>query len=72
MGTTDFILAFASKHPILSFFVICSAYYAITAPFRFGLMAYNRRLRSANIRAQGWPTAPIDADGDVVHPEAKS
>jgi hypothetical protein len=30
---------------------------------------YNRRLRSKNILAHGWPRARfMDADGDIVHP----
>lgn len=26
-------------------------------------------MRHRNIKAHGWPTAPIDADGDVVYPD---
>lgn len=29
----------------------------------------NRVLRTIKVLARGWPTAPIDADGDVVYPE---
>ena len=56
---------FANQHPFLAFCVICAAYYTIKLPFQFSLYY----LRSRNIRAHGWPSAPMDADGDIVHPE---
>ena len=69
---SDFF-AFAGEHPFLTWclawaiFPICSA---LTAPFRYAFKAYNRKVRSRNIAAHGWPTNPLmDADGDIVHPK---
>jgi hypothetical protein len=55
------ILTFAGEHPILSVVLWW-------IPFQTALLAFSRFLRSRNIKANGWPTAPIDADGDVVWP----
>lgn len=61
---------FADHHPYIAFFALCVAAGTITAPLRWSWMAYNRFLRSKNIAARGWPTAPLmDADGDIVHPK---
>ena len=41
----------------------------LKAPFYYAFKAYNRKKRSENIAAHGWPTAPLmDADGDIIHP----
>lgn len=74
------VLAFMSAHPVLTFCLawgiwpICSMAATIAvAPFRYPYLAYSRRLRSLNIRSQGWPLHPLmDADGDIIHPPAKS
>lgn len=71
---------FAGAHPVVTFFLawgiwpICWTVQAVLmAPFSFAFKAYNRRLRSINIRTHGWPTNPLmDADGDIVHPPVKS
>lgn len=60
---------FAQHSPYLTFFAFWIACYAATRPFYFAWSAYNRHLRSKNIAAHGWPTAPVDADGDVVYPD---
>lgn len=70
------VLSFMADHPVLSWFLawglwpVCWATSAIlTTPFNAALRAYGRYLRAKNIRARGWPTAPLmDADGDIVHP----
>lgn len=70
------ILRFAGEHPFLAWCLawaiwpVCSMLATVlSSPFRYPYLAYNRRLPSQNIRAQGWPTAPLmDADGDIVHP----
>lgn len=70
------LLKFAGEHWFLTWCLawgiwpICwTATSVLSAPFRYPYLAYNRRLRSLNIRARGWPTAPLmDADGDIVHP----
>ncbi|TJW14347.1 MAG: hypothetical protein E5W82_10235 [Mesorhizobium sp.] len=67
---------FAGAHPVVTFFLawgiwpVCwTVQIVLTVPFRLAFAAYNRRLRSLNIRAHGWPTSPLmDADGDIVHP----
>lgn len=55
------LLNFMSNHVFLAFIMICSAYYLL----RFVLFSLpNRFIRHLNIRAQGWPPAHLDADGD--------
>lgn len=61
------MLEFAKANPGYTFLIFWVAAWAVTRPFYFAWSAYNRRLRSQNIAAHGWPSAPIDADGDVVH-----
>jgi len=62
--------SFAAQNPGTFFFVALVAGWTVTRPFHYAFMAYNRTLRSRNIVAHGWPTAPVDADGDVVYPES--
>lgn len=59
---------FAQHQPLAAIIIVLIISYAATRPFAYGFQAYNRHLRSMNIRERGWPTAPIDADGDVVYP----
>lgn len=58
---------FAGNHYIvfvLSLMIVCGT---ITRLAYLLWAAYNRHLRSTNIREQGWPTTPnMDADGDLV------
>lgn len=35
---------------------------------QYAFRAWNRTLRSRNVQKNGWPTPPIDADGDIVYP----
>lgn len=60
---------FANQHPFIGAFIVLVLAYAATRPFSYAFRAYNRRLRSRNIVAHGWPEPPLDADGDVVYPE---
>jgi hypothetical protein len=61
---------FAKASPFLALCIIIATYYAIKAPFVAVQFIWNRYMRSKNIAARGWPTAPnMDADGDIVHPE---
>ncbi len=62
---------FAASNPLTAFALACVVGGTVTAPFRWGFRAYNRSLRARNIALHGWPTAPIDADGDVVYPGAE-
>lgn len=59
---------FTIEHPWLTVFMFWIAGWVVTSPFRFTFLAWNRYLRSKNIAQHGWPTAPVDADGDIVHP----
>ncbi len=63
------MLEFAMQNPGYAFLIVWALAWAATRPFWYLWLAYNRTLRSRNIRAQGWPTPPIDADGDVVFPK---
>ena len=56
--------AFADNHPFLAIIVL---WCMIGCPLRILLIMYNRTLRSRHILKHGWPTAPVDADGDVVY-----
>jgi hypothetical protein len=67
MNMTE-ILQFAGEHYIVTILIVWSIVGLLKMPF----WALNRFFRSRNIRAHGWPTAPVDADGDVVYPEKKS
>lgn len=60
---------FATEYPGHAFFIIALALYAATRPFRYAMIAYRRRLRHLDIQAHGWPMTPMDADGDIIHPE---
>ena len=59
------ILQFAGEHYIVTILIVWSIAGVLKMPF----WALNRFFHSRNIRAHGWPTAPIDADGDVVYPD---
>jgi hypothetical protein len=59
------VLTFAGEHPIVAVLVAWSIASVLKMPF----WALNRFFRSRNIAKHGWPTAPVDADGDVVYPE---
>lgn len=56
------IWQFADNHPFITAFII---YVMAATVFR----CWNRLMRHLNIRKHGWPTPPLDADGDVVYPE---
>lgn len=60
---------FANQNPVVTLIIVLALAYAATRPFAYAFRAYNRRLRSRSIAAHGWPTPPIDADGDVIYPE---
>ena len=56
------ILEFAGNHPWLAAWVAYLAFLVAVWPFRL----VNRCIRHANIKAQGWPPAHLDADGDAI------
>jgi hypothetical protein len=53
---------FMGEHPVVTILIVWAAAGVLKMPF----WITNRYFRSKNIRAHGWPTAPMDADGDVV------
>lgn len=63
------IWEFASNSPWLAFFLALIAAISIETIVTCPLKAYKLYLRRKNISQHGWPTAPIDADGDVVLPK---
>lgn len=63
---------FAQESPVTAFFIVLIVCYAATRPFRYMMVAYNRKKRAENIARHGWPKPPMDADGDIVHPEKSS
>lgn len=63
------VLIFAGEHPLLAILLAWCCAGVLKAPFEFAFKAYNRKCRSNNIASHGWPTAPMDADGDIVYPD---
>lgn len=63
------LLEFMHEHWFLALIMIVSTGSAVHAmlwmPYRF----YKIRCRRKNIEQHGWPVPPLDADGDIVHPE---
>lgn len=63
---------FAKTNPGYTFLIVWVLAWAAVQPFKLAFRAYNRKLRSANILAHGYPTMPnMDADGDIIHPDCK-
>jgi len=60
---------FATTNPGYTFLIVWVLAWAFRAPFEYSYRAYKRRLRSRDIAAHGWPTPPLDADGDVMYPD---
>ncbi|MBP3954365.1 hypothetical protein J8F10_03515 [Gemmata sp. G18] len=52
------IWTFFDSHCFLAFLALCSTYYLCV-----------RLIRMVMVLARGWPTPPLDADGEVVRPE---
>jgi len=44
-------------------------FWTVAFSTKYMFLAWNRILRSRNIRAQGWPPAHLDGDGDAVKHE---
>ena len=55
------IWEFFDNHWFLAFLATCSTYGIIV-----------RLIRMPMLLIHGWPPAPLDADGDVHHPETQS
>lgn len=60
----DSVIEFMKTEPLVGLIALIVICYAITRPFRYAFEAYNRKLRSKNIAAHGWPPEYLDADGD--------
>lgn len=61
----DKMWEFAGEHYIVTILIVWSICSVLKMPF----WALNRFFRSRNIAKHGWPTAPMDADGDLVYPD---
>jgi len=59
------IYEFMGSHPVLTFVLAFVAAIVACEPFR----TVRRWLRSRDIQKHGWPSAPMDADGDIVRRE---
>lgn len=62
---------FADHHPYISILAELIVAGVVTSPLRFALTAYTRTMRARNIFLHGWPTPPLDADGDIVYPKKR-
>lgn len=60
---------FANRNLFPALLLLWAAAWMFNAALRTIFRMWSAWLRSRNIRAAGWPTAPIDADGDVVTEE---
>jgi hypothetical protein len=63
----ELALSLSRYHPM--YFVVCLCVVALTVMqvSRYVFLTCNRVIRARNISKHGWPTPPLDADGDVVH-----
>lgn len=69
----DEAFRFATAQPWCAFGLALIVLSAFVTPFRCALLIYNRRRRSMNIIAKGWPPAHLDADGDwMARPETET
>lgn len=66
------IYEFMSKSPWLTFFLAFLLVHLIVKIVYLPINFYRNKSRRLNIAAHGWPTAPVDADGDVVYPKKES
>lgn len=64
MTALHFYLVWYGEHWVLGTILLCFMLSVIHLPFRLLYNAYNRTLRSRNIREKGWPPAHLDGDGD--------
>lgn len=53
---------FMSESPFLTFFLALIIASILKAPF----YVTKRWIRHLDIKAHGWPVAPMDADGDII------
>lgn len=60
---------FAQSNPGLFTVLWCVAAIAAVQVFHNIFRIWNRTLRSRNVQKNGWPTPPVDADGDIVYPK---
>lgn len=59
----------ARESPIAAVLMFWIACWAAVQPFKYGYKAYKYRLRAKNIALHGWPSPPLDADGEVRYPD---
>jgi hypothetical protein len=60
------VLDFAAHNPVLAVFLFVAMEVFTVVLISLPFLLANRFLRSRNIAKHGWPTPPLDADGDVV------
>ena len=60
------LFRFMSDSPFLTFFLALIIAEVLKAPF----IVAKRWIRHLDIKAHGWPAAPLDADGDVINKPA--
>jgi hypothetical protein len=61
---------YADHHPGYALTMVIVTAITITEIFQHCDRAWKRYLRARNIAAHGWPQPPVDADGDLVYPDA--
>lgn len=63
---------FANNSPWLTFFLAMFAFMAVEAVVMAPVKMFKVHARRKNIEQHGWPTPPLDADGDVVLPKSEN
>lgn len=53
----------AKNSPFTAMLMVCAGYYGF---FYTPAVMWTRWLRHKSIKEHGWPTPPMDADGDIV------
>lgn len=66
----QWLVDLAKVAPFTALIVVCAAYYSVKWVVWMPHYLLSRWSRHKCIMAHGWPTAPVDADGDVVYPDA--
>jgi hypothetical protein len=64
------LTTFSMAHPLTFTFIVVVLVWGAVKPFYYAFLCWNRWMRSRNIVAHGWPTPPLDADGDIENPES--
>ena len=65
------LIELAKVAPLTAFVLVCSAYYLAKCILWMPYNILQRCLRHRAIMRHGWPTPPMDADGDVIYPDCE-